>query len=208
MNVGTADTKPFSLESSENAAETTTTLTRTSAQKRETMTSVDGTSMLGHRVEQQQHPGGQENALNASRAEEGQEGPADLETDRSQQQFATNNDESPSSASSSRNLVAKIHDSNSSDDDDDDDDGDIALLNIPPGISIMDHLSTMPNLSQADRLRVLSRVDVEAKRKEVAVYVGEKAAGEMQELEVVQKFNQLDNWKFSLVSNGCMTLLW
>merc|ERR1712168_1775101 len=153
--------------------------------------------MLGHQVEQRQR----QDENDPKR----QEAPADLETDRSQHQFARNADESPSSASSSQNLAPKIHDSNSSDDDDDDDDDEdddenIAVLNIPPGVSIMDHLSMMPNLSQADRLRVLSRVDVEAKRKEVAVYVGEKAAGEMQELEVVQKFNQLDNWKFSLIN--------
>merc|ERR1712168_802078 len=148
--------------------------------------------MLGHQVEQRQR----QDENDPKR----QEAPADLETDRSQHQFARNADESPSSASSSQNLAPKIHDSNSSDDDDEDDDENIAVLTIPPGVSIMDHLSTMPNLSQADRLRVLSRVDVEAKRKEVAVYVGEKAAGEMQELEVVQKFNQLDNWKFSRIN--------
>ena len=92
--------------------------------------------------------------------------------------------------------------SSSSDDDDDDDDVDNDndfLHRIPSGQSIMDYLSSLPNLGQVDRGRLLSRVGVEAKRKELGIYVGEDRAKDLNELEVKQMFNQLDNWKFSLV---------
>ena len=89
-------------------------------------------------------------------------------------------------------------DPSSSDDDDDDD----FLRRIPPGQSIMDYLSSLPNLNQVDRGRLLSRVGVETKRKEIAIHVGENRAKNLNELEIMQMFNQLDNWKFSLVRFG------
>ena len=93
-------------------------------------------------------------------------------------------------------------DPSSSDDDDEDvqdDDAVNCLRRIPPGHSIMEYLSSLPSLSQLDRGRLLSRVGVEAKRKEIAIHVGDERARDLNELEIKQMFNQLDNWKFSLV---------
>ena len=88
--------------------------------------------------------------------------------------------------------------SSSSDDsggDDDDDD----KLDIPPGQSVMDYVASLPGLELRERARVLSKVGIEAKRKEIAGFVGDATAAQMSHLEVKQKFNQLDNWRFTQV---------
>ena len=87
---------------------------------------------------------------------------------------------------------ASDDDSGSSSDDDD-------KLDIPPGQSVMDYVASLPGLELRERARVLSKVGIEAKRKEIAGFVGDATAAQMSHLEVKQKFNQLDNWRFTQV---------
>ena len=87
--------------------------------------------------------------------------------------------------------------SNSSGDDSASDD--VEELDIPPGQSIMDYVASIPGLGLRERARILSKVGIEAKRKEITEFVGETMAARMSHLEVKQKFNQLDNWRFTQV---------
>ena len=98
-------------------------------------------------------------------------------------------------------LIAKITDdaaATRSDASDSSDDEDVDLK-IPANQSIMDYLASIPDLTEDQRARVLSKVSIEAKRKEIALFVGQKETADMTELEICLKFNQLDNWKFSQV---------
>merc|ERR1712087_19060 len=62
-----------------------------------------------------------------------------------------------------------------------------------------DYVASKPGLGLNERARILSKVGIEAKRKEIAEFVGESTAARMSHLEVKQKFNQLDNWRFTQV---------